>query len=54
MAEQKQRSQAEWELWRGFFSLALTGTAQPQLGRPLTFKTLSGRRPLSLMRLLPS
>ncbi len=42
MAEQKKRSQAEWELWRGFFSLALTGTAQPADGEAINVQNIVG------------
>ena len=42
MAEQKKRSQAEWELWRGFFSLALTGTAQPAAGEAINVQNIVG------------
>ena len=40
MEEQKKRSQAEWELWRGFFSLALTGTAQPAATETINFQNI--------------
>jgi hypothetical protein len=42
MAEQKKLSQAEWELWRGFFSLALTGTAQPAAREDINFQNIVG------------